>query len=349
MKRFIILLLAISMLFALFACGKDEPVDTKVDIDPVDEYVEPQPEYFSPITGEAIDEKTAYTRPVALMINNLKKATPQSGIIDADIFFEIPAEGGINRILAVFQNYGDIKEIGTVRSARPYFVDWAVPLDAIFIHYGGSPPFYTLKKAKKFDECDGINGTVDNALFWRDAERKKTAGFEHSVMTSGEKLTNGLVSLGFRTTVDEPYEPYFNFYDKFISSGDKTASNVTLKFSNYATVQFEYDSSRQKYLRSQYGEAHTDKISSEQLAVTNVIHLKTSVSLISGDDAGRLNVVTTGSGSGTYISGGLAKDITWSKADMYSPLKLYNTDGSELVINTGKTWVMINNTNIVTE
>ncbi len=348
MKRIISLILAAVMLFSLTACKTEKDTSLDLSVESVIPEV-PEIKYYSPLTGEEIDEDTAYTRPVALMINNLKKATPQSGMPEADLYFEIPAEGGINRILTVFQDYDDIKEIGTVRSARAYFVDWAVPLDAVFIHYGGSPSFYTLKKQKKFDECDGINGTVENALFWRDAERKRNAGTEHSVMTSGEKLKTGLKTLGIRSTVDTPYEPFFFFNEEAVATGNITANKVSLRFSYYITAEFEYNEETGLYFRSQYDAPHKDKTTNAQLSVTNVIYLKTSVSAISGDDAGRIDVGTTGSGSGYYISKGMAQEITWSKKDLSSPLKLYDINGNELTINKGKTWFMINNTNIVME
>ncbi len=351
MKRITALLLAAAMLFGFAACKTESDTSLEQPAETVVPEVlkEPEIKYYSPLTGEEIDEATAYTRPVALTINNLKKATPQNGMTSADLYFEIPAEGGINRILTVFQDYDDIKEIGTVRSARAYFVDWAVPLDAVFIHYGGSPSFYTLKKQKGFDECDGINGTVEKALFWRDGERKKTAGTEHSVMTSGEKLKSGLETLGIRSTADTQYEPFFLFNDEALSTGDITANKVSLRFSYYITAEFDYNEATGLYFRSQYGQPHKDKTTNAQLSVTNVIYLKTSVSPISGDDAGRIDVKTTGTGSGYYISKGTAQEITWSKKDLSSPLKLYDANGNELSINRGKTWFMINNTNIVME
>jgi hypothetical protein len=49
------------------------------------------------------------------MINNLKEALPQMGISEAKILYEILAEGGITRHLAIYNDYNDIAEIGSTR------------------------------------------------------------------------------------------------------------------------------------------------------------------------------------------------------------------------------------------
>ena len=78
---------------------------------PSNETVDPtvkQKEY-NYLTGMPFAEgadKTA--RPIAVMINNLKIAHPQSGLTNADIIYEAVTEGGITRLMAV---YSDIEKI----------------------------------------------------------------------------------------------------------------------------------------------------------------------------------------------------------------------------------------------
>lgn len=50
-------------------------------------------------------------RPCAVMVNNIEAALPQYGIYDADILFEIVAEGGITRLMAVYGDESDIPNV----------------------------------------------------------------------------------------------------------------------------------------------------------------------------------------------------------------------------------------------
>ena len=90
------------------------------------------------LTGLPIDEEYVNKRPIRVMINNLEGAQPLLGVSDADLIYECPVEGGITRLLAIFKNPKGIQKIGSVRSARPYFINIAQGLDAIYMHIGGS-------------------------------------------------------------------------------------------------------------------------------------------------------------------------------------------------------------------
>jgi hypothetical protein len=149
---------------------------------------EPELPYVNPLTGEGCQTDIAGQRPVAIMLNNLKKALPQLGVSQADIIYEVNAEGGITRMLALYQSVEDVGEIGSVRSARDYYVSLALGHDAVFLHAGGSPGAYTAIKEWGVTALDCVNGPYEGTLFWRDADRRKTMGLEHSVLTSGEKI-----------------------------------------------------------------------------------------------------------------------------------------------------------------
>ena len=128
-------------------------------------------------------------RPVAVMLNNLKKAQPQLGNAQADIIYEVPAEGGITRMLAVYQTLDGIGTLGSIRSSRPYYIELALGHDALYVHAGGSPEAYQDLKSWKVNNIDGVNGSASqSAVFWRDQERRKTMDYEHTLVTSGEKI-----------------------------------------------------------------------------------------------------------------------------------------------------------------
>src|SRR5215469_3771465 len=68
----------------------------------------------SPFTGEPVP---SLNRVLAVKIDNIVNARPQTGLNHADIVYVLPVEGGLSRFLAVFSSdYPPV--IGPVRSAR---------------------------------------------------------------------------------------------------------------------------------------------------------------------------------------------------------------------------------------
>ena len=151
-KKQIFALLLVSVLLFASSCANKEkeqteisqPADTKTEVavevpENNDENTqEPVAEFINPLTGLACENDMSKIRPVTIMVNNIREALPQIGISEADIVYEIIEEGGITRLLCVYNDYSDIPEIGSVRSARDYFIDIADAHDAIFVHAGAS-------------------------------------------------------------------------------------------------------------------------------------------------------------------------------------------------------------------
>ena len=95
--------------------------------------------YRHPLTGASIYAPLVELPQVfAVMIDNHEDAWPPSGIDQAFLVIEAPVEAAIPRLLAFFSSEEDVAEIGPVRSARPYYLDWANELDALYVHVGGS-------------------------------------------------------------------------------------------------------------------------------------------------------------------------------------------------------------------
>ncbi len=80
------------------------------------------------LTGEPVAEVQGRRRPVAVMLSNIISACPQSGISRAGVIYEAPVEGGITRLMGLFENYDDLEKIGSVRSCREYYVYMAADL-----------------------------------------------------------------------------------------------------------------------------------------------------------------------------------------------------------------------------
>ena len=237
-KRMFSLLLSGALLFTLTACGpkqappasSSEPPDTSV-LAPVEPDPEPVLPYVNPLTGEGCAQDISQNRPVAIMLNNLKKALPQLGVSQADIIYEALAEGGITRMLGVFQSVEDVGDIGSVRSARDYYVSLALGHDAIFLHAGGSPGAYTAIDNWGVAAFDCVNGPYEGTLFWRDQQRRKNMGLEHSVLTSGDTIQELLPSYSWLRL---EHKDGYTYPQTFLEEGQKaqgeSAQSVTITF-----------------------------------------------------------------------------------------------------------------------
>lgn len=347
-QRILTLVLLFLMLFlVLTGCGgTDSNTPDVTDPSDVSDVPQPDPEPVipmgtNPLTGLPLELEYVNDRPVAVIFNNLYQAMPQLGISQADIIYEIPAEGGITRMLGVFQTLKDVETLGSIRSARPYFLEVALGHDAFFVHAGGSEDAYSNLRKWDVDNMDGVRGGNDAKIFWRDPDRKKSMGSEHSLVTSGEKVQEYIDSTSWTKEHPSDYV-YGQTYAEDGTPKDGTpAEYFELYFSHYKTGRFTYDDTSRQYKVVQYSAPYIDGNSGDQVSVTNVLILETDIRRISGDAEGRLTVRTTGSGEGTYFCGGKSIPIQWSKESRNDPFVYTKTDGSPLVLEQGNTYVCI--------
>ncbi|SHH49495.1 Protein of unknown function [Sporobacter termitidis DSM 10068] len=292
-----------------------------------------------PLTGLPADASVISNRPYAIMINNLSTAQPQLGISKADIIYEILVEGGITRMMAIFQDVSQAGEIGSIRSARPYFVDIANGYDAVYIHAGGSPDAYTELKLIGITHLDGVNGGKTD-IFYRDKSRLKM-GYEHSLVSTSALIQKFLPTYGVRLVHNDGFKSSMTFSDKAAPAGGLAAESVTVHFSSSKTTVFTYSDADKLYYITQYKKDYIDGNDKTKVGVTNVLVLKTRIKVISGDDKGRIDVDTVGSGTGIFICGGKYEEIKWSRKNNSSQFVFTREDGKPLVFGTGKTYVCV--------
>ena len=134
-----------------------------------------------------VDENTT-SRPFAIMINNVSQARHlQSGLQDAYIIYEMIVEGGITRYMALFLDQ-NTERIGSIRSSRHYYLDYALENDAIYVHHGQSP-----QAQSDFGTLGVTRIVADNSTTgWRD--KTLNVSSEHTLFTSIAKLKKGIGS-----------------------------------------------------------------------------------------------------------------------------------------------------------
>ena len=238
----------------------------------------------------------------------------------------------------VTQDYASLGKVGSIRSSREYYLDFAQNHNALYFHAGGSTKAYTEISQRKIDNFDGLA----LPMFYRDPWRLQNFALEHTLVITGEGIVNAINYKGKTTQQKEGFDNPFSFNTENQAPNGSAANCVYLPFSHYQTPYLKYDETTKTYKRWQYGQQHIDKTNDKQLEFTNVIVLFAHHTGAL-DSSGHIDVTTTGTGEGYYISNGKYIQIKYYKANEDSPIKLLNTDNTELQINKGKTYIAILN------
>lgn len=290
----------------------------------------------SVLTGEYISKKTAKQRPFAVIINNIEYANQhQQGTSEIDVLYEALAEGGITRMLGVFQGTGKIKRLGSVRSARHYFVSFASEWDAIFCHFGQTS--YAISKIEELgvNNLSGLSA-IGGVVYKRDNSLKAP----HNVFTSGDKMRKGAKQLGYSLKFnEEKMAKHFDFYEEDTElQSEDTTNYVYLPFSAYSTCYLKYDKKSKEYKKFEYKTEHKDHKNNKQLSFKNVIIQLVKETNIDRNGYQHLYLHKR-KGEGYYITNGKRMKIKWRKNEEEGTMCYYDTDGNVLNINPGKTYI----------
>ena len=342
--------LALGTALLLSACGGGpEPAPTpSPEPTPVVEAT-PEPTPYNgpvnPLSGLPMGEEWVDRRPVAIMLNNLKEALPQLGQSQADILYEVPAEGGITRMMGVYQSLDGVGKIGSIRSSRPYYLELALGHDAIYLHAGGSVDAYEKIRQWGVDALDSVNGPYyskkeGEGLMWRDPERRKSYSLEHTMVTTGQAIQEQFAGYDhLRLEHEEGYTYDMAFAEDGTPAGGMAAGTIDVPATNYKTGRFVYDEETGRYAGEEYGDAYIDGATGEQVEVTNVVILKADCRY-TGDSLGHITVDLTG-GEGWFACGGKVVELTWEKEFPDGQLRYFGPDGEPIVFGVGHTYVMI--------
>lgn len=314
-----------------------------LNLDTDKEVVKEKPKDTPKVEKPKVEEKLkildldSNTRPYAVMINNIKTVWGyQSGIQDAYMVYEIIVEGGYTRLMALYKDKS-LDRIGSVRSSRHYFLDYALENDAIYVHFGWSPQAQSdIKKL-------GVNNI--NFISYNGYTRDRSLGLasEHTAFTTTSKIMEGASYYKYRTTTDE--KPLLDYSVKSVNisnmEGSIPANKVYIEYSGSRSTSFEYDSINKVYNRFQNNIVHKDYLTGLQYTAKNIITYQVENNNISGDNKGRQDITNVGSGTGWYISEGYAVPITWEKSSRSSKTIYKYNNGSEIKVNDGNTYIQI--------
>ncbi|WP_404580664.1 MULTISPECIES: DUF3048 domain-containing protein [unclassified Paenibacillus] len=292
---------------AMSKSGESEPAPQPVKQETQPEALEPPkeptiPAFTAPLTGLPV-EQPVLERPLAIMINNAPAARPQAGLSEADMVYEVLAEGGITRLVAFFQSHGGDVKIGPVRSIRPYLIELGETYGALPIHAGGSTDAYAILQQQRKEHLDEISN--GGAYFWRSKDRRPP----HNLYTDVNRLRQGSESKGYAKQTVVPVYKYLKSGEASIM-GDGEAVSLQIRFllKSYK-VSYTYDPSDQQYKRFVNEKSHVDQNNNKQLSAANVIVMSTRHQTL--DDVGRLSVELKGGGEAMLFQQGKLIHAEW--------------------------------------
>ncbi|TWT13483.1 DUF3048 domain-containing protein [Planomicrobium sp. CPCC 101079] len=328
MKKWTFGILAVLLLVAgaaFYLAGNQSETEQKPENPPVEEpesYKAP----FSGIEGTAPFD----SRPIMAVINNHPDARPQTGLTEADIVFEMLAEGDVTRFLALYQS-GFPEVMGPVRSARDYFVELAEGYNGFFVAHGWSPDAKELLESGTVDHINGL--FYDGTLFDRSTDRIAP----HNSYITYENVLKGMDEAQASTEYSVR-SPYY-FYGS--GESDKLMEQASVLEVLYGTSQqfhneFTYDETTELYSRASGGTATTDKDSGEPVEVSNVLVFEADHETI--DDEGRQSIDLTSGGKALVFQNGGVREAEWSNLEgMLVP----TDNGQSIGLVAGKTWIHI--------
>lgn len=277
-------------------------------------------------------------RPIAIMIDNHNEAWPQAGLNQAYMVYEIIVEGGETRLMALYKGT-DLEKIGPVRSARHYFLDYAMENDAIYVHFGQSPQAESDIKRYSINDINGI--AEDGTTFWRVKDKYAP----HNAVTSTQKLLQSAKNKKYRTTSSE--ESVLNYVtDEVNLEEGQSATTITIPHSDLQTVKYEYDEQNKVYKRFARGKAQEDWETNEPVTTKNIIiTFCDNYTLSDSENKGRQGLKNIGTFDGYYITNGKAIKIKCTKNARDEKTVYTDLNGNKININDGNTFVNICPTN----
>ncbi len=236
--------------------------------------------------------------------------------------------------MALFKG-ADVEKIGPVRSARHYFLDYAMENDAIYTHFGESPQADSDIRKYSIHEIDGI--AEDGTTF----TRVKDKASPHNAVTSIAKLKKSAENKKYRITSSEA--SVLNYVTEEVNLDDgQEAVAVTIPHSQKQIVKYEYDEQNKVYKRLARGKQQTDWDTKEPVTTKNIIiTFCENYTLADKENKGRQGLKNIGTFDGYYITNGKAIKIKCIKNAREEKTIYQDLQGNVINVNDGNTFVNI--------
>jgi hypothetical protein len=291
----------------------------------------------APLDGVPVSPAAARQHVIAVMIDDLSPARPQSGFSDASVVWQAPAEGGIPRYMMLFQE-NTPKAVGPVRSARYYYIAWASEWKAAYVHAGGSPQALATLRAQ------GSGQLVFNAdqfawgnYFWRVTTRFPP----HNLYTDGKHLRDLAKRLG---ATAPPAKAAWRFGPDAPLEQRPQGGRIEVDYLANQII-YRYDRATNTYRRFVTGSTkqQVDAGTKQPVAPKNVVIMRMVFGALNDGHPNkhRLEAQITGSGVAWIATNGHTIKGTWRKKSISSPTRFYDAAGHQVRLTVGQTFVQV--------
>jgi len=276
----------------------------------------------SPFTGERVK---SLDRVLAVKIDNIVLARPQTGLAQADIVYALPVEGGLSRLFAVFSSHLP-KVLGPVRSAREDDMELLRQFGRPAFAYSGATPTLLPYIHKHARIVDLYAGTHSN-LYYRDYSRIAP----YNLYTHPRQL------LAHAHNASRAHDIGFRF--GAAPAGGQRVHRESVAYPA-ASFSFTWSPARRRWLVSMDGSPAVTTDRGRLSAATVVIqHTTVRKSRFLEYGSAPPYAESTGSGKATVLRDGKAYQVHWSRPKA-SGGTTFTVAGKPMTFATGPVWII---------
>jgi hypothetical protein len=276
--------------------------------------------------------KAPEREPLAVKIGNESQgARPQSGLNEADIVYDTPAEGGVMRYIAVYQCETPAL-IGPIRSVR--WVDWHVL--EVFKHVELAFVAGIDQNRSEVESLPFIDD-ADDFLHYHAYQQNPDRQAPDSTYASAATLWR---LFGYHPAP----KPIFDYTTGPLPKGAQPAKDFAINFSGGTDVVWQWNSSTGQWVHTYSGVTDTDALTNQPVTTTNIVVqiVHYTIGPYNEDpepQSGDVESQTVGTGKGWVLRNGEEIPVTWHRASLTSPTTYTSARGQPVDLTPGRTWV----------
>jgi hypothetical protein len=289
--------------------------------------------YTSQLDGRVVkNEADQIPQVVTIMIDNYSDARPQYGLAEAKVVYEAPVEGGLTRFMAVFEESQKVDEVGPVRSARPYYLDWLEEYSrGLYMHSGGSPD--------ALSEIDNRDIFDANEFYWGEFYWRSNNHYApHNLFTKSE-LWQEIISSSKSSSSTVSWDGWKFGTISNSPTSTELVKSIQISYMTDYVVGWEYVASTTRYSRSINNQSHIDNNDGQGIMANNILVQYISLKVL--DNYGRLKLGTISSGEARVLRKGEMIRGTWKKESISGRTRFYDKEEKEIILTPGITWVQV--------